>query len=78
MAEYGKLNEVEIAEAKRLREVTSSMYLQHHLWQEGKETTPEYLAYAELRDQLWALQQLCEHIDCFIRCADCCQRDPSV
>lgn len=78
MAKYGKLNEAEIAEAKRLREITSSMYLQHHLWEEGKETTPEYLQYVELREQLWALQKLCEHIDRFIRCPDCCQRDPSV
>jgi hypothetical protein len=78
VAEYGKLSEAEIAEAHRLRKTTSSLYLEHRLWEAGKENTPEYSEYSGFLTQLRALQELCEHIDRFIRCHDCCERDPSV
>lgn len=78
MAQDGQLSEAEIAEAHRLRELTSSLYLKHRLWETDDKNTAEYREYFGLLKQLWALQKLCEHFDRFIRCHDCCERDPSV
>lgn len=78
MAQDGQLSEAEIAEAHRLRELTSSLYLKHRLWKTDDKNTPEYQEYFGFLKQLRTLQESCEHLERGIRCPDCCERDPSV